>query len=178
MYVWKKKNLGFIAHPKTASIATKRTLESLGATELGGHHEQLPEWCRPILESGGIIMSTVRNPFDLMVSWYFHYQRKLGGQVRSFKDWITLFFQNPNDYVRLGSFRGLQWTNRILRFENLQADFDAVLAEIGVEPTVIEQWNVSHLREGRPYREFYDDETRELVASQFWQELADLDYCF
>lgn len=174
MYILKERNLGFIAHPKTASSATQRVLRGLGAALYGNHHAAEERWCRPILNTGGIIMSTIRNPYDLPVSWYFHYRQR--SETRPFKKWLPQQLANPNDYIRRGLFYGLQWTNRVLRFENLQADFNAVLAEVGLDPIIIEPFNVSHKREGTPYQEMYDVELIRLVQHHFGDVIAEHGY--
>lgn len=174
MYILEEFNLGFIAHPKTASSATQRVLRGLGARLYGNHHAAEERWCRPILDSGGIIMSTIRNPYDLLVSWYFHYKQR--AERRSFKEWLPQQLANPNDYIRKGLFYGLQWTNRVLRYEALQSDFNAVLVEMGLGPITIKPFNVSIKREGRPYQQMYDLELIHLVQRHFGDVIAEHGY--
>lgn len=180
MYVHEEKNFGYIAHPKTASSATARVVrDTFGASQVGTHHAAKELWCRPILETGGIIMATIRNPYDLMVSWYFHYSvRRPGTPMESFKAWLPWIIQNPNGYIEQGMFFGLQWANRIIRFENLQKDFDNVCAEIGLQRTVIESVNVSVRREGRTYQEMYETSSRDLIQKHFTTELDVGGYSF
>ncbi len=174
-------NFGYIAHPKTASSATQRVIRDLGGQLYGGHHDVEARWCRPILDAGGIIMATVRNPYDLLVSWYFHYKKRRGttaNDMESFEVWLPQQLANPNDYIRKGLFFGLPWTNRVLRYENLQDDLNAVLVEAGLTPTPLEQVNVSPHREGRPYREMYDFRLTDLVVSHFGEVIAEHGYSF
>ncbi len=181
MYVI-KPNFGYIAHPKTASSATKDALcKNFGAEIQGQHHCVDEECCRSILESGGIVMATIRNPYDLLVSWYFHYKQRRGttaNDMKSFETWLPQQLSNPNQYIRKGLFYGLPWANRVLRFENLQTDLDAVLVEAGLAPVTLEQFNVSRHREGRPYREMYDFALTELIVSHFGDLLAEHGYSF
>jgi len=179
MYVLEEQNLGYIAHPKTASSAMKQVLSALGATLLGSHHDFEDEWCQPILDSGGLIMTTIRNPFDLMVSWYFHYaKRRPGTPMESFKEWLPAQLEHPNDYIKRGIFCGLRWANRPLRFENLQEDFDKVMVEVGLKYAHIEPFNVSLNREGCPYQEMYDDHLRQLIVYHFGDLLERHQYFF
>jgi hypothetical protein len=176
MYVLSDHNLGFIAHPKTASTATQRVLRGLGAAQYDNHHGIKDHICQRILDTGGLIMSTIRNPFDLMVSWYFHYKQRT--EPPSFKEWLPQQLANPNDYIRKGLFYGLPWTNRVLRFENLQDDFNAVLSEVALESVTIAPFNVSHKRDGKPYQEMYDFELIHLVQHHFGDVIAEHGYSF
>jgi hypothetical protein len=179
MYVSTEINLGFIAHPKTASSATQRTLRKLGAELWGTHHDVDDELCCRILKTGGRIVATIRNPFDLMVSWYFHYAHRRPGKVMEpFKEWLPNMIAKPNQYLIQGMFYGLQWTNRILRFEHLQEDFDLLCDEVGLPRTIIESFNVSTERAGRPYQEMYDPDLRELIQVVFTTELDVGGYSF
>lgn len=172
-------NLAFIAHPKTASTATMKVLRALGARLYGSHHEVREEWCQEILESRGLVMSTVRNPFDIMVSWYFHYSnRRKGAVMEPFSEWLPWILEHPNPFMEQGMFYGLPWTNRVLRYENLQVDFDSTLTEVGFEATVIPLENVSHLRKKRAYQEMYDLHTKSLIEQHFEDELVNFGYSF
>jgi len=179
MYIHDEHNFGFIAHPKTASSATQRVLRAMGAKLYGHHHEYREAWCRPILDSGGIIMSTIRNPFDLFVSWYFHYAARRPDQpMEPFKEWLAKQIAHPNNYMEDGLFWGLPFTNRVLRFEHLQFDFDNVMAEMGIQSRTIETFNVSLKREGRAYQEMYDSESILLVQEAHADLLAEYGYSF
>jgi len=180
MYVLEEFNLGYIAHPKTASSATSRIVrDTLGAKTIGTHHAVDDELCRRILETGGRVMATIRNPFDLMVSWYFHYAHRRPDKVMEpFKEWLPNQIAKPNQYLIQGMFFGLQWANCILRFEYLQEDFDRLCDEVGLPRTIIEPFNISVKREGRTYQEMYDSELRRLIQENFADELAAGDYSF
>jgi len=181
MYFLEEHLLGYIAHPKTASSATQRVLRDLGADLHGNHHDVDGELCQQILDAGGIIMATVRNPFDLMVSWYFHYKQRRGttaNDMKSFATWLPQQLSNPNQYIKKGLFYGWPWFNRTVRFENLQRDFDRVLVEAGIEPITIEPFNVSRFREGRCYQEMYTPNLVALVHEHFGAELEEHGYSF
>jgi hypothetical protein len=172
-------NLAYIAHPKTASSATQRVLRAMGAKIYGNHHSVDGQWCRPILESGGVIISTIRNPFDLLVSWYFHYAQRRPNQVMEpFSKWLPWLVANPNDYIKRGLFFGLPWTTHVVRYENLQEDFNAALIAADLPPTTLESFNVSHKREGRPYQEMYDSDLIHLVWANFRNDIIDNGYTF
>jgi hypothetical protein len=181
MYVLKAFNFGYIAHPKTASSATSRVLRELGAEVVGNHHSVEEGVCQQILDSGGIVMAAVRNPFDLMVSWYFHYKQRRGitaNDMASFATWLPQQLSNPNQYVRKGLFYGLKWANRVLWFEHLQDDFNDVMSELGLPPTFIGPFNISRFREGRPYQKMYTPELVDLVRGHCQSELDMTGYTY
>ena len=66
--MYTKQTVGFIAHPKTGSTSAMSVLLGMGFQQCGGHHDVRPEWI-PGLE---VVGATVRNPWDVMVSWWFH----------------------------------------------------------------------------------------------------------
>ena len=62
-----------------------------------------------------------------------------------------------------------------MRFESLQADFDAVCAKLGVPLTPLPHYNAS----GKAaFSEYYDDETIEVVAQRFREEIECFGYVF
>ena len=58
------KPFGMICHPKTASQACRQALvKQLGARSVDGQHYLNEEECQKILDNGGMLLSTVRNPW-------------------------------------------------------------------------------------------------------------------
>lgn len=172
-------NLGFIAHPKTASSSTQRALRAMGAQMYGNHHDVEEEWCRTILDAGGIVFCTVRNPYDIMVSWYFHYMKRRGNEYREpFKTFLPQQLGNPNNYIRKGLFYGAKYANKIVHFENLQEGFNDALDAAGMQAPTLEPFNISLNREERPYQGMYDEQLKSLVKYHFGSELAEFGYTF
>jgi len=60
------------------------------------------------------------------------------------------------------------------RYERLQADLDEVGGRLGI-PAALPHLNRSSHRD---YREYYTDETRDIVAARFARDLAQFDYRF
>ena len=65
--------------------------------------------------------------------------------------------------------------NFIGKFENLQEDFHSVCTHIGLTPP-----KLPHLGKTRdkPYTEYYDDETRQMVGEKYAQDIKDFNYKF
>jgi hypothetical protein len=139
----------------------------------------------------------VRNPWDRLLSAYFFLrqggfnsadqrwaEQHLGG-YRDFgafvRDWVTpdnirswVHFRPQTDYL-LGP-DGVPDTDFIGRFENLESDFEQVCDRLGIHRRLT-SFNVGS-RGKRPYTDFYDAETRELVADVYRQDVIRLGYCF
>ena len=120
-----------------------------------------------------------RNPWDRQVSLY--YWRYPDPATRpSFSE----FIENPR-YVR----KARNWriytindqlaVDRIARYETLDHDLAAILAEIGIEARLTLPRLKSGTREGGPaYREYYTDRTREIVAGWYEKEIGVFGYSF
>ncbi len=162
MYVNEEKKAAFIAHPRTASVATGRTLSDLGFTIRGNHHAFDPAWC----PTDWIIFSTVRHPFDLLVSWYYNKRR----EIKTFQEWLPTFLTLSNQYLDQGLFFGQAASTHVIRFENLQADFDRVMEEAGFPPAVITPQNVSD-RPSRNFWDYYNWDLAHLMTGHFGREI-------
>lgn len=147
------------------------------------------------------VFTSVRNPFDSLVSLYtkitnqyvpllddpdafVHRQPQMLADIRyaqehSFSEWVVWKYADmPQDRNRhlYGGF--INDVDRIMKFEQLQQDFDEVMATLGVtEGTKIPVLNVT---EGRPvsYREVYDRKARSVVERVFSADLDRFGYCF
>jgi hypothetical protein len=120
--------------------------------------------------------ASVRNPWDRVVSFYFtpgqgkewHRKafKKAIGQALSAADYLRL---NKSDVDPFGN------VNRIIRFEQLNDDFPAVCADLGIPAEPLPRYNRS---DREHYSKYYDDELRELVAERFAEEIARFGYTF
>jgi len=166
-------DIGFIAHPKTGSQSAAACLMELGFEECGNHHEIREPW----LTGLRIIGATVRNPWDTVVSWYFHYHSVIP-KFPLFETWFDGWITNTNRLVQQGLFFGLPYATHVLHFENLDADWAAFLKDAGLPHTSLPHRNVGHFRNGRHYREFYDHRRKERVREKFTAIIKQLDYEF
>lgn len=119
--------------------------------------------------------TSIRNPWDHAVSRFEH-NKKLNEQEKTFDDfesWIT-----SNKGGQLKSITGKDGnviTKHIIRFENIQGDFDAICERIGIPSEEIPHLNsVSR----KHYTEYYSDKTRKIIASQYAQEIEMFSYKF
>jgi len=125
--------------------------------------------------------SVIRNPFDRAVSiWKYTRQNfedpgAAGGTLLEFMNYLhsgkCLFheskYQNLFDFTKGCDF--------VIRMENLQEDFNVVCDKIGIPPHQLPSKNKTQRKH---YTEYYDDETRELVAQYYAKDIERFGYEF
>lgn len=135
--------------------------------------------------------AVVRNPWDLQVSSYHHLSREHPRVVADTPDFASFIRRKLDpereyDYL-LDISQERQWeyvcgfdgeliVDFIARYENLQADFDTACERIGL-PRI----TLPHKRKAtdrRDYRDYYDDETRALVAEHYAEDIRRFGYAF
>jgi len=181
MYLLKGDNIRrdiiYLAHPRTASVATILTMGELGTVyQIGKTHDfdasQVPK--------DAIIFTTVRNPWDLFVSWWFKRSiRKSPFYGQDLAEFIPQLVKcNPQYFKRNKLFYMAKEAHRILNYEQLQAQFDLLLVEVGYAPTNLVVANQSERRKTRDYRKYYNAQTQEWVAEYFGPEIDKYMYQF
>jgi hypothetical protein len=120
-----------------------------------------------------------RNPWDRAISYYFWKGHK------SFNKKIfinNLIQRNRNNYrpkpcvdyfcVKKYNDHKLDY---VIRFENIQKDFNIVCDKIGIPTQQLPHKNKSSHKH---YTEYYDDETREIVAKKYAKDIEFFGYEF
>lgn len=142
------------------------------------------EWDRKLT------FTIVRNPWDKVVSHY-HYrvqtnQTELGDKRIGFKEWVKLAYGNQDDdyYDNPKMFMPqLNWitdkngkilVDEIIYFENLDGEFKKVLKKLGRNKTLPHIKKSNH----RNYREYYDQETIEIVRNWYKRDIECFGYKF
>ena len=120
----------------------------------------------------------VRNPYDRAVSWVYYYyrNRKINLDEHSFKelifkfpDWIWtcqhefLFEDNKNSMNFVG------------KVENFQEDFNTICDKIGIPHQQLPHKNKS---KHKHYTEYYDEETKSIVAEKYAKDIEYFGYTF
>jgi len=127
----------------------------------------------------------VRNPWDRAVSAYF-YCRRLGQIPRevSFKDYLRRDFSQMSRFVLVHSRPlseilagpgGCRYLDFIGRFENLQAGFNHICRVLGIAQTSLPH---RHGTNHKPYWEYYDRESIELVKRKYAEDIRCFGYEF
>lgn len=183
MYIHHEAKLIYLAHPRTASIATSTTLRKIGFKKLeppSDHHSQLWDQGTPVTRENRhewTVFTTVRNHWDAMISWAF----------KKYRQEPKVWDQRVFDHV----FKGNRWVTDdrlwwlhleeadvVLRYENLQEDFNSVLSKHGIDPPTLLRENVGRERNGKPYWIFYDRQTKKYIYEKFKKEIDQLGYTF
>lgn len=182
MYVTPNKKFAFIAHPRTASRATGKSL-CLPHFEKTGHHNFDRELCKRITGSGGIVACTVRNPYDLVVSWFFneHFREEGRHKPGEFIPWVLKNRLKHNQWLRMDIgvdlyHYGLPVCNHVLRYEELEKNLRHLATLTGHPYCQTAPYGV--LPRDRDYRVYYNDETQEIVANHFARDFEKTGYTF
>ncbi len=141
----------------------------------------------------------VRNPYDKIVSeykWFTNTEHEYpvkrvkdfyrGVDFKTFLKKITEWSKSrskhdPNkgdyyhgiDYMHI--LHPISQMNFIGRFENLQQDFDAICDKIGIPRQELTHKNKT---KHKHYTEYYDDETRQIVAEKYAKDIEYFGYKF
>lgn len=127
----------------------------------------------------------VRNPWARAFSWYknvmrddIHKQKLKITDDLSLKDFLRLYsgkgMLRPQTYW-LKSFNGSINLDYIGRFETLQKDFQEVCRAINI-PQITLPHNIKGT--GEDYREYYDDESINIISDVYHEEINILNYSF
>lgn len=135
--------------------------------------------------------TVVRNPWDKVVSHYEYRRKKNKTEIAkrgiSFSDWVKMtygqekdpfYYNNPRSFQPqvewLKDTEGRVSMDYIIRFEAINTGFEHVRRHIGLEAP-LPHLNASH-RAG--YQSYYDDETRDIVAHWFREDIETFAYTF
>jgi len=133
----------------------------------------------------------VRNPFSKCLSEYFWEKTHLGESL-NFNDWVKLKLgdlinqsennttimrqkHNLEQYKFIYKTSGKCMVDFVGRFEKLQQDFDIVCDKIGIPRQQLPHINKTNHTH---YTEYYDDETREIVAEKYARDIEYFGYEF
>ncbi|HXG79734.1 MAG TPA: sulfotransferase family 2 domain-containing protein [Methyloceanibacter sp.] len=119
-----------------------------------------------------------RNPWDRQVSWYHHHFRKKSAPP-SFADFIRSDKRARIDNYDIYAIGGDVAVDFVGRYETLAADLKQALAEVGLTfEGELPRAKGGFRRDSRPYREYYDEDTRAIVGDWYEREIKLLGYVF
>ena len=139
----------------------------------------------------------VRNPFSKCLSEYF-WEKTYLNESLNFNDWVKfklgdLINQSENNIIMMRQKHNLEQYKFIYdtsdnclvdfigRFENLQEDFNIVCDKIGIPRQKLPHKNkTKHQNKSnyKHYTEYYDDETRQIVAEKYARDIEYFGYKF
>jgi hypothetical protein len=119
----------------------------------------------------------VRNPFEKIVSQYHYNRHHFGFGDSTFKEYVKAWSagQKISTFPQLNLAYIDEKLNFIGRFENLQEDFNTVCDKIGIPHIKLPHNNKTQRKH---YTEYYDDETREIVAKKYARDIEYFGYKF
>lgn len=187
----------FLATPLTASEATAAALRRFPDAVNGvdkvrdvGHYATLAEVKAAFadrLVGTEAVFTTIRNPYDVCVSWYIrevtrhhrkHPEKKAidPGFLGFLRQWTRR--DHPPCIVNGTMFAPAAGCRVILRYERLQADLDSFLRKLpGVPPSApLHPTNCSP--DKRHWSLYYDEETYSFVNQRFRNDISRFGYQF
>tara|TARA_R110002167_G_scaffold337281_1_gene544752 strand:- start:1942 stop:2568 length:627 start_codon:yes stop_codon:yes gene_type:complete len=202
-----KKKVIFLHIPKTGGTSVEQVLGRDPIQETFYQHDHLVYYksdCSNAYRSY-YKFTIVRNPWDRVVSSYkFLTNRNLkfpGPRVKkvftglTFKKFLDKFFNMVEEdfpgfptgwfnktmnRMRIGQLEFLDPiidVDYIIRFENFQVDFNTICDEIGIPRQQLPHANKSKSKH-RHYTEYYDDETKQIVAEKYAKDIKYFGYEF
>ncbi|MBK5199426.1 MAG: sulfotransferase family 2 domain-containing protein [Methyloceanibacter sp.] len=119
-----------------------------------------------------------RNPWDRQVSFYHHrYRRET--EPPPFASFIHGDRRAHINNYEIYSIEGDVAVDFVGRFETLEADLKHALQQVGLTlDTALSRAKTTFRKDARPYRDYYDDDTRRIVGDWYKPEIALLDYKF
>lgn len=120
-----------------------------------------------------------RNPFDRIISAY-HWRRSANDSAKSVHDYVAerAHIQKRQGY-QLYTIDGQVVVDRVLRYENLQAEFEEVAARLGLaDPPQLPRSKSTQRTDRRPYQDVLTAEDRAVIERTFRDELDIFGYQF
>jgi len=202
MIISHEKKFIYIATPKTGTTSIHHHLKKYNSIRCNGNFKSKyflhanTETAFGILTEAYLnpkdyfIFSCTRNPWERCVSEYFFIckrfqepKRKLlrkyyNQNLPSFEQWIIEY--NANSYFPAHDSCQVDviqphLTSTTMRFENLQEDFNIICDKIGIPRQKLPHRNkINH----KHYTEYYDEETKEIVAEKYAKDIEYFGYEF
>ena len=120
--------------------------------------------------------SIARNPYDRAVSLY-HYLTRMGKhKYINFECFIRNIHKIEGYGVQMSQSEFIGEVDYVIKFENLQTDFNTVCKKIGVPHKQLQHYKKTDNR--RHYRDYYDDETKQIIVNKFQDDIDRFGYTF
>jgi hypothetical protein len=176
MPTFNSDNITFIHIPKTAGSSISRYLELQNEINYNSNdHVFLSE----IENSAPITFTVVRNPWDRVVSMYaFMKSRSPELIAKDFNDFLLNKIKIWDFGGKILSTPQIRWiepgVTHLLRFENLEKDFKIIqdIFQCYVPLTMTNKTKHEH------YRTYYNDETQQVIAEMFKEDIEAFGYEF
>lgn len=160
--------LVFLEHPRTGSTGIRKALINMGG-------EAYPRHTLVGKRKDEVVIGTVRNPYDTLVSWYINLGYKVGYvSFRRFLETCHMRFM-----VQKGKlFYFVDHIDYVMKFEKLEEHFNQYLRYAKVECPYIELPIVNPTHGKVDYKAYYNTVTRRIAEKKFGREAARFGYTF
>ena len=192
MRISHKHKFIYFANPKAGSTSIRRALDrysdirSVSHKLPYNHHGKVELLRNHFLKKGWdwdlyYKFTSVRNPWSRTVSlWTFGKKKKIiPNCFKTFQSWVLSDHRWLNSHWGYdGFYRGKGGeviSNNIIKTETLQKDFNIVCDEIGIPRKKLPYTNKTNHKH---YTEYYDDETRQIVAEKYAKDIEYFGYEF
>lgn len=188
-----KKKFLFLHLPKTGGTSINSSLSKYCDKSSGSaysKHASLGEMKSAIGDKSFdeyFKFTIIRNPWDRVLSLYFWgIQIKPGRGIQSnwknetFDSWIKNTFIKDNlyniwpDQIDLMTINGVNPMNFVGRFENLKQDWKEICKSICIDEELKYLYSTKH----KPYHEYYDEESIEIVKNYYSKDIKTFGYEF
>jgi len=172
----------FIEAPKTGTTSTGSILRKFDGSrnmdKYQRHASLRYAFCMAPITKKYFKFAFTRNPYDRVYSFYLFKKYKSNTDLPSpdisFIEYLNIpHFKNTQTFCDL--FAGKPEMDFIGRFENLQQDFNTVCDRIGIPRQELPHASKTNHKH---YTEYYDDETREIVATKYAKDIEYFGYKF
>ncbi len=156
----------FMANPHTASQSVREAMKHQLPCIKQGQWRGGARLVESPLTGNEIWFSVVRNPHDVLATRYHREVVAVGGDT-PIETFVAEYDREP--FITGGKFwPAAHICDRVIRFENLQADLDGVMDEVG-------PWRIALGHRGatggkRPWRSYFTREALSIVAERFGDE--------
>lgn len=160
-----------VENPKCASTSLRWAFRELGGEPILQKHSRLVE-----LEDRDDYrhkVCVVRNPWDRMVSAWSY-----AGKNYEFEEWLTDQEPWANYGIDMKRTPQIAWSfrcNHTVKYEYLEESWPKLLERMQLPFVPLPKRNTS---EHKPYQEYYNDRTREIVADRFGPDIKQFGYTF
>lgn len=161
----------------------KRRFLKFTAEDYGFYNHMPAEQARALLNDdkawrGYFKFAFDRNPWDRQVSFYHHRYRRQS-EPPPFASFIKGDARARINNYEIYSIGGDVAVDFVGRYERLEEDLKHALGQVGLTlDQALPRAKTTFRQSAKPYRDYYDSDTRAIVGDWYSREIALLDYVF
>ena len=174
----------FIHIPKAGGSSIKNIIKKYNKELTTCLHRPVTHYSTEYRDSC-FVFSFVRNPYDRLLSAHKYLTGGYGNEGdtklgKTLSSDFKYFVKNELHMHHYGHFTPMKYfldynIDFIGRFENFQEDFNIVCNKIGIQQQQLPHQNKS---EHKHYTEYYDEETKSIVAEKYAKDIEHFGYKF